>query len=436
MAFKKLLGQLGIPPGWEGRVKDAAYTPPKGLRQAFHYEDLARDTPLRTTKFDFSGLDGSYIQQKGYGAREYPMRCIFSGLLHDQLATTFEIGLLQRGKGKLEHPFYGTFEVIPTGTVARRNDLVQSANQSIVEVTFSTTLAGIYPAGLGIPKNELLDSVAGFNAAAAAQFANATSLTSKVQQAAAKASIRKALGEVRSALKTVSDQTALARRAFDSQFRLVNEGLDVLVGQPLLLARQMIDLVQAPARALAGLRNKLEGYKTLLESLINTSEGQFSISGNTRPSDASAKRNEFRVNDLLALGAIGGSIISVAENEFVARPDAQQAALEVNDQFDQAVEWREEQLGALDEVDTGEGYQGIQDAAANAAAYLVDLSFNLLPERSFVTDRARTPVDLCAELYGTLADEQLQLLIDTNRFTGSEILEVPKGRTVVWYAAA
>jgi hypothetical protein len=243
--------------------------------------------------------------------------------------------------------------------------------------------------------------------------------------------------KISSSLKSVSDQTALARRAFDNQVRAINEGLDILIGQPLLLARQMIDLIQAPARALAGLRNKLDGYLFLLNSIFgSTREGQFSVSGNTRNSQAIAKRNDFLVNDLVALAAIGGSVVSVAENTFESRPEAQRAAVKVSEQLDAAILWRDEQSDETGGIDTGEGYQGIQDAVALASGYLVDLSFNLLPERSIVTDRARTVIDLCAELYGSLDDSQVQLLIDSNRLTGSEIKEIPKGRTIVWYSAA
>lgn len=435
MSVKKLLGQLIPPAGWEGRVKEAAYKPPKGIRIPFLFEDVSRETELRTTAFQFSGLDDAFIQQNGIGPREYPLRVIFSGNDHDLLATSFELALFQKGRGTLEHPLYGTFKVVPVGKVTRRNDLVQSANESVIEVVFSTSLASAYPVGFSFPGNELQASVAGFNVAAALQFKNATSLASAIQQASIKGSIRKGLGEIRQTMQSVSDQTAASKRAFDDNFRLVNEGVDVLVGQPLLLARQISDLTQAPARALAGIKSRLDGYGRLLLKLIGSNGPEFD-SAAADTADALARRNAFRLADHIALSALGGSIIAAAETDFTNRPEAQIAALEIQRQVEQITSWREGRLATLGEIDTGEGYQAVQQAAAEAAGFLVELSFDLLPERAVVTDRARTVIDLCSELYGDLSDATVQTMIDTNRFTGSEILEVPKGRRVVWYAAA
>lgn len=83
-------------------------------------------------------------------------------------------------------------------------------------------------------------------------------------------------------------------------------------------------------------------------------------------------------------------------------------------------------------VDTGEAYQALQQSTALAAGYLVGLSFTLAQERRVTLDRARTIVDLAAELYGTV-DDTLDFLIDTNDLSGDEIIELPAGRTVVYY---
>lgn len=432
MAFSKLLDLLAPGSSWERRVKEGAYKSPLGVRVPFLFEQLSRETNKRTAKFEFNGLDGWYVQQNGYSGRDYPLRCLFTGKDHDLLASSFEEGLLERGVGKLEHPLYGTFDVVPTGTISRRNDLVEAANESVVEVTFSTTLAQIYPAGFGFPVSEILASIDGFNLAAALQLQNATSLASKVSQATGKATIKKVLGAVRSSLEEVSYYTAESRRAFDSQVRLINEGMDVLIGQPLLLAEQMLNLIQAPARALAGIADRLAGYAAFAESLLTRARRD---GASTVGSDVQTQRNEFHLTDLAAMGAVSGAIISTTSRAGLrSRPAALQVAENVKARFDEVIEWREQRLAELGEFDEGASYQALQEASARASGYLVDLSFNLLPERRLVTDQATTPVNLCAQLYRSLSDERLQFLIDTNRLTGSEILEIPKGRTIVWYA--
>jgi len=66
----------------------------------------------------------------------------------------------------------------------------------------------------------------------------------------------------------------------------------------------------------------------------------------------------------------------------------------------------------------------------------VKVSFSLVPERSIVLDRPRTIIDLCAQLYPRdNLDEKLDFLINTNDLSGDELLELPRGRKILYYAA-
>lgn len=430
-----VLQALGLEaPGYQGRIVEAAYTSPLGQRIPFLFQDVSREWEKRTTKFDFNGLDGWYVADYGTSGRDYPLRCIFDGPDHDLIATAFEEGLAARGKGRLEHPLYGSFDVVPTGAVTRRNDLVGDVAASIIEVTFSTTLASIYPSSGPALPSEISAAVAGFNLAAALEFQGATTLSSALDQASGKATIRKGLKAVRNALGAVSGQTAAARREFDSRYRLINEGLDTLVGQPLLLAQQVSGLVQAPARALAGLQSKLEGYALLADKLFGLSSSGTGTSTATAGA-ARRARNDLRIADLFAMSAVGAVVLATVDEEYDSRPGALAAAESMVAQMDATVEWREGRFEELEEVDEGGAYQALQESVALNGGYLVAGSFDLPVELRLVTDRARTAVDLCAQLYGDVGDEALQFFLDSNRLSGAEILEIPKGRTVVHYRA-
>ena len=83
-------------------------------------------------------------------------------------------------------------------------------------------------------------------------------------------------------------------------------------------------------------------------------------------------------------------------------------------------------------VDTGATYQPMQNSVALATGFLVENSFSLIEERRLVLGRARTFVDLVAELYGEL-DSKFDFFITTNQLSGDEIVELPRGREVVYY---
>lgn len=437
---------IGVPPAvgdllgmggktWRDRTGPAIYTSPTKKRNRFQYEDISRGFDLRGSVFSFPRVNEDYVQKRGFGSRQYPSRCIFSGPDCDRQATVFEACLMEPGIGSLELPLYGKIpNVVPFGRVERVDPLKTAANQAIVEVTFWTTLAKVYPNSSKNAKNEILAALDAFDAAAANAFADGTDLTSALSKANAKGTIKSLLRDVRGALSDVSGQVASVRREFDDGVRLINEGIDTLIGTPLLLAQQIVNLIKAPARAIAGIRSRLEGYADLARRIFGSKAG--------RPGDfpvgvsASAitrRKNDMYIADLFAMAAVSGSVVAALEFEFQSKPDAITAAEEVASQFDDLVEWRDQGQADAEIVDTGEAYQALQEAAALTAGFLIDVSFRLVPERILMLDRPRTIIDLASELYGNVDDATLNKLINSNKLTGSECLEVPRGRRILYY---
>lgn len=442
---------------WTDRLRPAAYTSPRGTRIEFKYEAVGREFDKRTTAYEFPGVDGSYVQQQGYSARKYPMRCFIWGPDHDLIATAFEAALLETGIGRLEHPLYGPVDVVPFGQVTRRDDLKNEANQSVIEVTFWTTLRVLYPSSQAHPQSEILSAIANFNVVAAQQFANSSDLRTSLTKAAGKSGFRKFLGDVSNALQSVSDSVQSVNRKFRDIQDGINEGMDVFIGQPLLLARQVSDLIQAPARALRGFDSRLDAYGRLADSIFGSDAGnpqRALASGSVLALRTSEIANAFLTSDLFALSVVAGLVVAavappineegqtLSEPLFKTKPEALAAADAILALFDRAIAWRDNGYRQLQgiagvkayQVDTGEAYQALSNAAALTAGYLVEISFSLLPERRIVLDRPRTIIDLAAELYGSV-DDKLDFLISTNALSGDEIFEIPRGRMIVYYKA-
>lgn len=417
---------------WEDRLAEAAYTSPKGTRQAFQYEDVSKEVDKRTATFSFPTVDGTYVQDNGQSERRFPLRCIFTGADCDLEAEAFEGLLLERGQGVLEHPLYGKKNVVPFGTISRRDDLVSAANQSIIEVTFWSTLGAIYPSSGFSAKGQLLQSLGKTTDKVSHSFSKAIKLDTEARRAAAQLSVREALRNVQASLGRVASVTASVEREFRQIQADINFGLDVLIGQPLLLARQMINLITAPARALAGIAARLEAYANLLDRMVRSSVSS--------PADVSVipalrvrRQNEFQIAALVAQAAVQGSVTSVDENTFTAKPEALAAAEAILEQAEALTSWSDQRYADQEQIDEGEGYQALQETVSLAVGFLVEISFTLVPERAIVLDRERNIVELAAEIYGSV-DDRLDFLISTNQLTGSGILELPRGRRIVYYA--
>ena len=411
---------------WNDRIREAAYTSPSGERLTFGYENVSKKIDKKTTGFEFPDADGTFVQDLGHSGRKYPLRVFFWGDDYDQEADAFEAALLERGTGKLEHPIYGTVDVVPFGTITRRDDLKTGANQAVLEITLWETIGLIYPAAQADPASAVLLAIDEYNDAVAAEFEEVTSLDSAVDAATFKNDYQALLDSASSGLQFIADTQADVQKQFDAIVDSINEGIDILIAQPLTLAFQTAIMLQAPARALTSITARLDAYKNLADSIISGDDAVVT------PSTDASSSNEFHTNDLYASTYVTGSVVSVVNNQFTTKTEALAAAEVILAQLDAVTNWRDENFQALGEVDAGAAYQQLQEAVALTAGFLVEISFTLKQERSVVLTRNRTIIDLVAEFYGSV-DDQLDFFINSNDLSGSEILEVPKGREIVYY---
>jgi len=410
---------------WEERLKPAAYTSPSGVRIEFDYEDVSRGFDKRTTAFETSGRDGTYVQDSGSGGRVMPITAFFSGPDYDLVAEAFEAALRERGRGRLEHPMYGTFDVVPFGRVTRKDALVSAGNQAVISVEFFES-TGLFPTTQGSAAFQVGEAIEDFNTGASEEFAEVLDVSSAVEESSLADEYNAILTVTDNVLRGIAETQEDVRSKFNAVKTSIDRGLRILIGDPLTLARQTIQLVQLPGRAAASITDRLEGYGNLLTGLLESVGIQDAKANDSRTS------NWFHTANLYASAYVSASVVSAVNNEFATKPDALTAADLILSQFAALVEWREQNYCSLGEVDTGAGYQALQKTVALSASFLVGLSFSLKQEKTVTLTRSRTVVDLVAELYGT-TDEQLDFFINSNDLTGSEILEIPRGREIVYY---
>lgn len=412
--------------GWQDRLKQAAYVSPEGARITFIYEDVEETFEKKTSAFEFPDADGTFVQDNGRSGRRYPLKVIFSGDDYDFEANEFDTMLSQTGVGKLEHPIYGTRDVIPFGPISRKDKLKTGGNQAVFEVTFWETIGLVFPTPQGDPASEVLESVGEFNVAASEEFEEVSSLDSASERAIFENEYQRLLDVTSNALQAIADTQDDVRQQFNAIVDSVNRSVDILVSEPLTLAFQTTQLIQSPARALTSITARLSAYSDLAQALISGDGAVLS------PGLDSTNSNIFHGRDLYVETYVTGSIVSVVNNQFATKTDALAAADSILMLFDDVTAWRDDNFVSLGEIDTGGSYQQLQEAVAIAAGFLVQISFSLKQERIIELDRPRTLVELVAELYGSV-DDQLDFFISSNNLSGSEILELPEGRRIAFY---
>jgi len=409
---------------WQDRIQEAAYTPPvSDTRFTFTYENVSKSVTKKTSAFNFPDANGTFIQDLGHTGHRYPFRVIFHGNDYDKEAKAFDKALLEKGTGKLEHPVYGTIDVVPFGEIKRRDDLKTAANQAIIEVTFWETIGLLFPTGQTDPADAVLNAVEGYNTAEAEQFEEILDTDTASELATFKSGYKLLLDTSRNVLKTIADVQDDVAAEFNAIYDSINAGIDTLVSDPLTLAFQTTQLLQTPALAAASIQARLDAYGNLVTALTGTVQ---------EPGLDSENANSFQTNDLYASTSVTGIIVSVVNNQFETKTEALAAAEALLDISEQLTTWRDANYESLGQIDTGGAYQQYEQAVSLAAGFLVQISFSLKQERRITLDRNRTIIDLAAELYGEV-DAQLDFLIQSNDLTGSEILELPAGKEIVYF---
>ena len=357
---------------WENRLRGAAYNSPSGKRLAFDFENLSTSMNLDGTAFKIPDANGTYVQRSGVNERTYPMRVFLWGTDCDIEADAFDEALRESGIGKLEHPMYGTKNVVPFGAVTRRDDLKTAANQVIIDVTFWETIDVIFPSSQGDPASAVLTSVDGFNNSLADQFDQLLNIDTASLRASFSNSYEALLGGTRSGLQSVANVNDSVGTQFNAIFDSIDQSIDSLINDPITLAFQTTQLIQSPARSVANIRDKLSAYGNLTQSILGIDS-----------QDTSAKTsNAFHTNDVYASTYVTGSVVSAVNTQFETKTEALQAADVILEQLDAVVEWRDSNYESLEQIDTGEAYQKLHQSVALCAGFLVEISFSLKQERS------------------------------------------------------
>lgn len=411
---------------WQDRLQDAAYTSPGGERIVFQYEDLSRSFDKKTTDFNFPDADGTYVQDSGRTGRKYPITAIFWGDDCDTDADAFEDALSEAGIGVLDHPIYGTVNVVPFGTVTRNDALKTAANQSLVEVTFWETIPLIYPIPQSDPATEVLDDVRGLSDAIGDNVADKLDIFSpeaierfKVKTLVLIANVQTVIAKATEIKDAVESKVTEITARIDSIVTATSENADDIRNTIRDTISDIMELAAIPSTVASSIKSKISDYKEMITSIISP----------LFPDDS---EEDYLSSEAVVECIVGGLIVNVVESEFDTQGSALESAEDILEILDDVTTWTETTSNQVGIADTGESYQRMQEAVAFTAGYLVQVSFTLKKERKVVLTRARTIIDLAAELYGQV-DEVLDFFITSNDFSGSEIIEIPRGREVLYY---
>lgn len=449
---------------WNDEIQEAAYNSPSGKRQTFLYENVSRETDLKTASFVFPELDGALIQSLGLGGRAFPLKCIFSGASCNKEADSFEKLLSERGHGILEHPVYGRINVVPTGKIKRTDNILNGANESSVEVTFSETLVDKDESTSEVATADKLDAAMDeYEDAAVADFSDniyTDSIEDKMQlQSVMKANADSTFKGVEKITKNApkNKKRGSLLQWFNSAKKFINsiiDNIDKIGSYANEVARTMIKIIRYPSKIATDALSKLAGYQLMIKDIANNVKAD--------PFGAKAVTNQYSAACLAwgsMVAALSYGVAKTAAEQSVntgsssdsgspenydsedeaagglkSRADVLETAAQITATFAEYSAYIDSQNKKNAFVDTGETYEKLLNVVTYSLRSLEETAFNLPTVRIITLDRDRQLFELLTELYGKDGFNRQDQFINDNKLTADEIVLIPMGREVRYYA--
>lgn len=431
-------------------IAEVKYTSPSGKEFSFAYENVSKETDLKTATFTFPEKDGAYIQALGRGGRRFPMTCIFTGELCTENADKFEAALEEKGIASLKHPLYGIRSVVPTGTIKRTDGLVTDAYTSTIEITFSETISN---EELLASEPELASKINSkaevFTDAAIDEITKTIELTNTSEVLKAQENMANAVTAITNNMDNIAvvagnDKMSLneAVNGAYAAIRKVIANSTKFTSNIRSYASSVLKLMQLPATIVCAPAQILTAYANMTKDIVKKFKND--------PWGLKKVKNQYAIAKFALSGAIGAICEALGvsctqstssegdsgnsgnDGGFKTREDAIAAAEAITELFETYKTFCDSKIALDVDVESDQSYEALLDVVQSTIALILNTAFSLKKRRIIVLDRDRQVIELVAELYGEI-DSHLDEFISDNDLNWNTIKVIPMGTEVAYY---
>lgn len=393
---------------FDEEIRNCIYKSPSGEVFTLSFDDSEITASKKLAVHEFPQTDNSNIQDLGNATVTIPLKVFFSGDDYKQKADEFWDALGEKGKAELKHHRLGNIKVIPQ-TWTRTESLVEGLGRIDFSITFLRVsdfvgfpvTATSYGGGLKATKDSAF-SVMQDNALDLSPSGVADRLKLKEDVLSTFEKFEESLKDV---IAQNADLQALVLGGIDE----ISKKIDKYISTPLEFVRSMLDLVNLPAKVIASVKSKIEGYKGALKGAISVLPRTLAQSMN-------------RSNTIAAICLSMGEAVTVGDIRSKKEADY------IIDTLTAAVS---EGLGELDKAYYPDVVASILESQSVTREYLKNIKKSLKGEKIIEIETERTLIDVLAEVSGSI--EELDEFVEYNELQGQELLLIPRGRHLVYY---
>ena len=430
------------------RIERLTYQSPKRKTFDLEFDDLARNIQRKTAINEFPYQNIANVQDLGMGNLKIPIRCYISGSDYDLEADRFFKALNEQGSGILDHPRWGSIDVIPIN-ITQSESFVEGLGRAIFEIEFIQYFpdATNFPESFNAKIKDFINKVTGFIDNAFQLIDSILTIETDLRRVARTG--RRIVGSVVSETKRVetrfkgiSDRWKEDTRnnfvdsTFDpaNKFRvsgrerqdLFNKNLRVfqeyIEDNPDLVISEAVKQLNNLARTEQDPNIKVSQLAKSYTDTLDFIESKFD--------DVNMNDFEANINGYNAIAFTLAMSEKLINTNFTTRGEAIQI-------IDTLSERRERLKTINDKVIQKNGNLDydillqVYNAISLSQRQILNLSLQLPTEKNFILEKDTSPIEMVYSITGNI--DRLDELISYNNLQGKNILVIPKGTSVRYY---
>ena len=430
------------------RIERLTYQSPKRKTFDLEFDDLARNIQRKTAINEFPYQNKANVQDLGMGNLKIPIRCYISGNDYDLEADRFFKALNEQGYGTLDHPRWGSIDVIPIN-ITQSESFIDGLGRAIFEIEFIE----YYPDANDFPEKvyalikELFGYITGIIDFVFQLIDSIITIETDLRRVGrtAKRIVGSAISETRrieTRLKGVSERwkedtknnfvesnaNPLAKFSVDGRSKqdefnknlrvfqeYIEDNPDIVISEAV---KQLNNLARLPQGNNIPVSQTIASYNTIIDFI------------DSKFTDPNMNNFEANINGYNAIAFTLALSEKLINANYVTRNDSIQA-------IDVLQERREKLKLIYDKVVQKNGNLDYDillqtyNAISNSQRQILNQSLQLPTEKSIVLEKDTTPIEFVYSLTNDI--DRLDELMSYNNLQGKNILVIPKGTSVRYY---
>jgi len=430
------------------RIERLTYQSPKRKTFDLEFDDLARNIQRKTAINEFPYQNKANVQDLGMGNLKIPIRCYISGTDYDLEADRFFKALNEQGYGVLDHPRWGSIDVIPIN-ITQSESFIDGLGRAIFEIEFIE----YYPDATNFPEKEygqykdIVNAIIGFIDNVFQLIDSIITVETQLRRVARTG--RRIVGSIISETKRIETRfkSISDRWKEDTRNNFVESTFNPLAKFS-INGREKQDLFNK------NLRIFQEYIKDNPDIAINEAVKQLNNLSRTEQAEnlpvsqtaksysdiidfIDSKFNDSNMNDFEAnINGYNAICLTLAMSEklinanYTTRNDSIQA-------IDTLQQYREKLKLIYDKVVLKNGNLDYDillqtyNSISLSQRQILNQSLQLPTEKSIILEKDTTPIEFVFSLTNNI--DRLDELMSYNNFQGKNILVIPKGTSVRYY---